>query len=94
MNDAISRQVVIEYLKRIKESSNDSTEFDRGFIFGLEYTQGFIESLMPSAQSERNKGKWIHGLCSVCGYDWGKDVSIANVPPFCPNCGAYMRGEK
>jgi len=40
---------------------------------------------------ERKKGEWNHGLCSVCGYDWGKDAPIANVPPFCPNCGTDMR---
>lgn len=39
---------------------------------------------------ERKKGKWNHGLCSVCGYDWGKDAPIANVPSFCPNCGTRM----
>ena len=48
----------------------------------------------PTIEPERKKGKWNHGLCSVCGYDWGKDAPIANVPPFCPNCGADNRGEE
>lgn len=36
-------------------------------------------------------GKWEQGYCSECGYNWGKDAPIANVPNFCPNCGADMR---
>ena len=55
--------------------------------------RGIIEHL-PAAQPERRRGKWNHGLCSVCGYDWGKDAPIANVPLFCPNCGADMKGEE
>lgn len=36
-------------------------------------------------------GKWEQGYCSECGYNWGKDAPIVNVPNFCPNCGADMR---
>lgn len=65
----------------------------------LEYRA--IEQL-PSAQ-ERKKGRWVHdgydiphGVdwihCSVCGR------RAPNVPaartPYCPNCGAEMRGEE
>ena len=36
-------------------------------------------------------GNWINGVCSECGYDWGKDAPIASVPKYCPNCGLKMR---
>lgn len=42
---------------------------------------------------ERKVGKWKLGYCSECGYYWGKDAPIANVPNYCPNCGAEMRKE-
>ena len=54
---------------------------------------------LPSAQPEREKGKWIeHGVkeghliekytCSECDYYSGTKTSN-----FCPNCGADMRGD-
>lgn len=49
-------------------------------------------SRVPTADVvEIKRGKWEQGRCSECGYDWGKDVPIASVPNFCPNCGADMR---
>ena len=33
---------------------------------------------------------WKLGICQSCMYDWGNNVPIASVPPYCPNCGALM----
>ena len=51
-------------------------------------------------EPERKKGKWEDGeaKCPVCGEDKFKDLD-ADIwadwkPPFCPNCGAYMRGKQ
>ena len=45
-------------------------------------------------------GKWVPGVkeCPICGEDKFKDLD-ANIwadwqPPFCPNCGAKMDGDK
>lgn len=40
---------------------------------------------------ERKKGMWKNGICSRCGYNWGKVSIIASVPDFCPGCGADMK---
>lgn len=47
---------------------------------------GELEKL-PSAGPKR--GKWINDRCSVCGYG----VMPWNNTPYCPRCGADMRGD-
>ena len=55
-----------------------------------------IEALQ---EPERKKGQWENGEpCPICGEDRFKDL-YADIwadwePPFCPNCGADMRGKK
>lgn len=56
---------------------------------------------LSSAQSERKKGKWRHYesylTCSECGAEYDDDIMTHcgdDVPKFCPNCGADMRGER
>jgi len=56
---------------------------------------------LPSAQPERATGKWMHdkddelfsGYCSCCG--WESVICETDVAdmPYCPNCGADMRGD-
>ena len=54
-------------------------------------------SMLPSAQPERKKGKWIYdGDCYICdqcksAFGWWADSQTSN---YCPNCGADMRGEQ
>lgn len=38
----------------------------------------------------RMKGAWINDCCSICGYG----VEPWNNTPYCPNCGADMKGEE
>ena len=65
-----------------------------------------IEKL-PSAQPERKKGKWDFigwqmFQCSECKHTFTQDflegwrgyTYETFFPPFCPNCGADMRGEQ
>ena len=37
----------------------------------------------------RKKGVWINDCCSICGYG----IEPWNNTPYCPNCGADMRGD-
>lgn len=51
-------------------------------------------------EPEQKKGQWVDGesKCPVCGEDKFKnldaDIWADWKPPFCPNCGADMRGEQ
>ena len=58
------------------------------------YTEKDVDRLLSLPDvTERKRGKWEHGCCSKCGYNWGKDVPIASTPNFCPNCGTNMKEE-
>ena len=53
------------------------------------------------AEPQRKKGKWRHYegylSCSECGTEYDDDIMTHccdDVPKFCPNCGADMRGEE
>ena len=37
------------------------------------------------------RGKWKHGVCQTCFFDWLEVAPLASVPNYCPNCGADMR---
>lgn len=58
---------------------------------------------LPSAEPEREKGKWLWKLtdngwadhiCSECGWTKNTDIHVHLGYKYCPNCGADMtRGE-
>ena len=55
----------------------------------------------PFAQPEQKKGTWRHYegtlTCSVCGAAFDDDIMEHlgdDVPRFCPDCGADLRGEQ
>ena len=86
-DDCISRQAAIDAVVSAMIDGADA-----------ELVEGVME-LLPSAQPERKKGKWIEhnphnwGLgiiyeCSECGYEMDCEE-----PNYCPSCGADMRGE-
>lgn len=92
MNDLISRQAAIEALRTCYDTET------KGFSDGAEWINyedavAMVENL-PSAQSDRKKGKWrdrgLYALgynCSCCG------KTNIDQSDYCPNCGADMRNE-
>ena len=84
--DTISRQTAIDAVVSAMIDGADA-----------ELVEG-IKELLPSAQPQRKKGKWVsngveafgvveYWVCDQC-YDQSKYRSN-----FCPSCGADMRGE-
>lgn len=92
MSDYISRQAAIEAIRGCTEyyHNNMPTMIDKA--------SAQTELMMlPSADVRENvRGEWIKkegslwtlATCSVCG-----ELSVEGDKPFCPNCGADMRGE-
>ena len=68
------------------------------------YAQGYKDA--KAEQPERIKGHWVDDCtfmgiqCSVCGKSLQDYIhateyaELMEVPNFCPNCGADMRGEQ
>ena len=79
-----------EYIKR----EDIHLALDRHYFPGDLSLKETIDSVPSADVVERKKGKWKQGYCSECRYNWSKDAPIANVPNFCPNCGADMRGRE
>ena len=96
MSDLISRQTLIEHLRRTIEASSNDGDYNEGFNDGMGFAACFASTL-PSAQPERKKGRWTnaydgyygHVKCTGCfkTYDWTSQAQYYN---YCPNCGARM----
>ena len=85
MSDLISKKALCDYALNQKDKSVTPNDIMR----------------FPSTQPERKKGKWMKedrghveycAVCDQCGFDW--IWSDREYFKFCPNCGAYMRGEQ
>lgn len=89
MSDLISRQALLEHLKRT------IGDYHEDFNDGID-----ASSQTLSSQAERKTGQrklqtimWKELVyCSECGFE--VHVEETRRYNYCPNCGAYMRGEK
>ena len=41
-----------------------------------------LEEWMKINKTDEKVGRWNHGICNNCKYDWSKDAPIADVPNF------------
>ena len=91
VGDMINRQDAIDILNKLDVS--DGVGISSVACYLQEEALCSIENL-PSVQSERKTGKWIGTTtaeCSECRSLYPAFMKFAN---YCPNCGAYMKGEK
>ena len=91
MNDLIIRQEAVEYFQRIIDATSTDSEYNLGFIDGLEFCISHLSTL-PSAQPAQKTGRWIDTrdycgefMCSNC-----HETNINNFYKYCPYCGAEM----
>lgn len=94
-NDTISRQAIKE---KLQEHYNFFVDVYGGFenmpsnikIRVDEITNCIAEVVnIPAVQPEQKTGRWIDDNCSECG----QYVYHGDARNYCPNCGAYMKGE-
>lgn len=93
-DDYISRQAVLDMLEDINNHIIDGYGYNHKWC--VEWVKG-----LPSTQTERKRGEWRHYegylTCSECGTEYDDDIMTHccdDVPKYCPNCGADMRGEQ
>ena len=105
--DAISRQAVLDKLKRLIEverlQGTDDMGYGRERVSAYECMMAEIESecLYPSVCQTRPKGKWIKAGTGGDAYNMYYLYKCSNcgklkeepTSDFCPNCGADMRAE-
>ena len=101
MEDLISRKTILKHIEKIRQDALMMDDIHRASIImnGTYLCEEAVEKIVrnqSSAQSERNKEKWIRESlvtqnylykCSIC-----KKYS-RTMYDYCPNCGADMRGE-
>ena len=91
--DTIYRQDAIDAIERAK-----TAQAPNGEIYVAKLNAEMNIQILPSAQHERKKGRWIGTVedwrnqivwwgCSECGMD------VSTRYNYCPDCGADMRGE-
>ena len=97
-SDTISKTKTVEHLRRVLEATVPNTDYDEGFIDGVEFGISTV-STMPTVQPEPKEGEWVpvHPIqsddpgaymCSKCKTGmWEIRPSLYH---YCPNCGTKM----
>jgi hypothetical protein len=88
------RQKIREYCRRIREAVNYKGNEDHEDVTSILYD--FKDEIAKGYRKER-QGEWIDShpnypvykyTCSLC-----KETKLGKQTPYCPNCGARMKGE-
>lgn len=94
MSDLIKREDAINSIYKLKKTviKQDILAYCDGIFDALEIVQD-----LPSA--DRPQGEWIEVddyfircKCSICGWESHKYEDDVYGMPYCPNCGARMKG--
>lgn len=82
MSDYISREAAIEAMYK-------DAEAHPGHTFWTTQHEALLNIPAADVRPVR-RGKWKHGVCQTCFFDWSGVAPFAIVPNFCPKCGARM----
>lgn len=92
MSDLISREAAIDSISKCMDIYVNNLQT---MVYKAEAYKALNE--VPSAQPEQKTGHWIDDCtCSVCHWihEDAKGFALLTNYPFCPNCGADMKGEE
>ena len=94
----INAKEIHDYLSELPSAEKEPDPEWRKKHYEISYNQGYVDACKYYENlPERKNGKWIDDKCSACGYKCsacGYRVEPWNNTPYCPNCGADMRGEQ
>ena len=83
----ISRDKLEQWIMEIGSASIDTDE-DKVYI-----VERLKDDIPDADVIPAKRATWLQGVCMNCRFDWSTVAPIANVPNYCPNCGADMRGD-
>ena len=102
MSDLIKKKDVLALVKSYIEASAEHMENDGYYeaqFEGLEELQDDLFNLETFPSADRPQGEWmevddvsISCRCSVCGWEAHLYEDDIYGMPYCPNCGAHMKG--
>lgn len=88
----INADVVIDALNTFADTENGNKHFIRGINTAKEIIENAPTIEPPQGEWTNKNG--LYPACTVCGYIPPYDRLIDDIyySPYCPNCGAKMKG--